>query len=74
MLQGDEITGTVKQGKDEFGWKARREKDLRRRPADSYFEPTSFHRGFSGAIPPALHINPGDTIKTTTVDAGGPRQ
>jgi acetamidase/formamidase len=26
---------------------------------------------FSGAIPPALHINPGDTIKTTTVDAGG---
>jgi acetamidase/formamidase len=26
---------------------------------------------FSGAIVPVLHINPGDTIKTTTVDAGG---
>ena len=26
---------------------------------------------FSGAIAPVLHINPGDTIKTTTVDAGG---
>src|SRR5205085_6735853 len=25
----------------------------------------------SGAIPPVLHINPGDTIVTSTVDAGG---
>jgi acetamidase/formamidase len=35
------------------------------------FEPTVFHRVFSGTISPALHLNPGDTIKTWTVDAGG---
>jgi amidase len=35
------------------------------------FEPTAFHRVFSDAIPPALHIFPGDTVRTWTVDAGG---
>src|SRR5690349_7183115 len=70
-LQGDEITGTVKQGKDDFGWKARREKTSTAAPRTHTFEPTTFHRVFSGAIPPSLHINPGDTIKTTTVAAGG---
>jgi len=35
------------------------------------FEPTEFHRVFSDAIPPVLHIFPGDTVRTWTVDAGG---
>jgi len=70
-LQGDAIDGTVKQAEDEFGWKARREKDSAAGPKTHVFEPTAFHRVFSGAIPPVLHINSGDTIKTTTVDAGG---
>lgn len=35
------------------------------------FEPVEFHRVFSDAIPPALHIFPGDTVRTWTVDAGG---
>ena len=35
------------------------------------FEPTVFHRRFSGAIAPALHIFPGDTVRTKTVDAAG---
>jgi amidase len=35
------------------------------------FEPTAFHRVFSDAIPPVLHIFPGDTVRTWTVDAGG---
>src|SRR5262249_29419120 len=35
------------------------------------FEPTQFHRVFSDAIPPVLHIFPGDTVRTWTVDAGG---
>jgi acetamidase/formamidase len=35
------------------------------------FEPKEFHRVFSGAIPPVLHIFPGDTVKTWSVDAGG---
>src|SRR5206468_3997671 len=35
------------------------------------FEPKEFHRVFSDAIPPALRIFPGDTVRTWTVDAGG---
>lgn len=35
------------------------------------FEPVVFHRRFSGAIAPALHIFPGDTVKTRTIDATG---
>ena len=35
------------------------------------FEPTQFHHFFSDAIEPALHINPGDSVATWSVDAGG---
>src|SRR4051794_24702159 len=56
-LQGDQITGTVKQPEDEFAWKARRlNSDANRAPQTHAFEPTAFHRVFSGAIPPVLHI------------------
>ncbi|HWD98431.1 MAG TPA: acetamidase/formamidase family protein [Bryobacteraceae bacterium] len=70
-IAGDDIIGIVKQGSEEFGWKAHRSKTITVGPATHEFAPTIFHRSFSGAIQPALHINPGDTIKTTTVDAGG---
>jgi acetamidase/formamidase len=69
-LQGDEISGTVKQDKDEFAWSARRARPTGA-PQARVFEPTVFQRNFSGTIPTVLHINPGDTVKTTTVDAGG---
>lgn len=35
------------------------------------FTPTIFRRQFSGAYTPVLTVNPGDTIHTWTVDAGG---
>jgi acetamidase/formamidase len=35
------------------------------------FVPTTFYRQFSPTIKPALTVSPGDTIHTTTVDAGG---
>ncbi|MES2391962.1 MAG: acetamidase/formamidase family protein [Acidobacteriota bacterium] len=35
------------------------------------FKPTVFYRQFSAAIAPVAHLWPGDTIHTTTVDAGG---
>jgi acetamidase/formamidase len=35
------------------------------------FTPTTFHRQFSAANKPVLTVFPGDTIHTTTVDAGG---
>src|SRR5262245_18880610 len=70
-LQGDEMAGTVKQGKDEFAWKARRARPVATAAKIHTFEPTVFRRVFAGTIPPVLHINPGDTVKTWTVDAGG---
>lgn len=71
-LKGDELAGTVKQGKDEFGWAAQRATSAATAaPQNRVFAPEKFHRQFSGAIAPALHIHSGDTIKTTTVDAGG---
>jgi acetamidase/formamidase len=70
-IEGDRMSGTVKQGSDEFAWNARRMAATNAAPRTHVFEPTVFHRQFSGSINPALHINPGDTIKTTTVDAGG---
>src|SRR3984885_2502106 len=35
------------------------------------FTPSTFHRQFSAANKPVLNVSPGDTIHTTTVDAGG---
>jgi acetamidase/formamidase len=40
-------------------------------PREHVFEPKQFHRVFSGAIPPVLHVYPGDLVKTWTVDAAG---
>jgi amidase len=38
------------------------------------FSPTVFYREFSAFNKPVLRVNPGDTIHTTTVDAGGADQ
>jgi acetamidase/formamidase len=35
------------------------------------FTPTTFYRQFSATNKPVLTVSPGDTIHTTTVDAGG---
>ena len=70
-VQGDEMSGTGKQGEDEFTWTARRAAKNSASPQTRTFEPTKFHRVFSGGIAPEMRINPGDTIRTTTVDAGG---
>jgi acetamidase/formamidase len=70
-LQGDDLAGAVKQGDEEFTWKARRDAPPSAAPRTHLFEPKVFHRNFSGAIQPALRINPGDSVKTYTVDAGG---
>jgi acetamidase/formamidase len=40
-------------------------------PKTHEFTPTKFERYFSSATPPVLRINPGDTVKTWSVDAGG---
>jgi len=40
-------------------------------PQRHEFVPTKFQRAFSPFIEPVLHIKSGDTVHTTTVDAGG---
>lgn len=40
-------------------------------PQRHEFTPTIFYRQFSPSNKPVLRINPGDTVHTTTVDAGG---
>lgn len=70
-VRGDEIHGTVEFRGDDLAWTARRAREATGEPRTHVFEPTSFHRVFSGAIEPVLRINPGDTVTTTTVDAGG---
>ena len=40
-------------------------------PQRHEFTPSTFYRQFSYANPPVLTVAPGDTIHTTTVDAGG---
>jgi amidase len=35
------------------------------------FEPKEFQHNYSAAIPAVLHVSPGDTVRTWTVDAGG---
>ncbi len=40
-------------------------------PKTHQFEPTVFHNYFAWNIAPALHIFPGDTVETKSVDAGG---
>ena len=42
-----------------------------RAPQRHEFVPVVFHRQFSAANQPVLSVAPGDTIHTTTVDAGG---
>src|SRR5581483_5272874 len=40
-------------------------------PERHEFTPTAFYREFSSTTQPVLHVWPGDTVHTTTVDAGG---
>jgi amidase len=68
----DEMVGDLSIEELKGKWKARRI-PIRPpgAPREHVFEPKEFHRVFSGAIPPVLHIYPGDTVKTWSVDAGG---
>lgn len=67
-----EGTGRVVEQKIDLKWEATREPVKTNNAAATHnFEPAQFHHFFSDAIEPALHINPGDTVETWSVDAGG---
>jgi amidase len=63
-------TGTWRENR-KVTWTAKRSALPPASPQTLAFEPTEFHRVFSDGIPPVLHIFPGDTVRTWTVDAMG---
>ena len=77
-LSADGMTGTLvhtetgDQNPFKTSWSARRVPARRAGPPQRHeFVPTIFYRQFSASNPPVLRIWPGDTVHTTTVDAGG---
>ena len=78
-VQGDTMTGTVvltdpddPQRPSTHEFTAKRVAQRRAGAAQRHdFTPTIFYRQFSPLNKPVLTVSPGDTIHTTTVDAGG---
>jgi amidase len=73
-VNADDLNGTVSGPGIPGGtttWSGKRPRKSPGQPKTHDFEPTAFHRVFSDAIAPVLHIFPGDTVRTWTVDAGG---
>jgi acetamidase/formamidase len=74
-VEGDRITGSAKaieeDGTSELVWEARRAPEPSMSHRTHTFEPSQFQHFFSDAIEPVLRINPGDSVKTWSVDAGG---
>ena len=71
MIEGV-LVGTARFGDESATWTAQRpvERSAGSPKAHRFFTRT-FHRQFSSAIPPVLHVFPGDSVSTSTVDAGG---
>jgi acetamidase/formamidase len=71
-VENGRLSGTLTFNGNPGTWTAQRPAT---RPPDAprvhNFEPTKFHRLFSGTIEPVLKIYPGDTVHTWSVDAGG---
>jgi acetamidase/formamidase len=72
-VNGTDMSGTASWPgfTEDVSWTARRAKAKPAKPQVHQFEPKEFHRVFSDAIPPVLHVFPGDTVSTWTVDAAG---
>jgi len=65
------VDGNDREGKVETTLNMHRIGDSGTPPQTHTFAPTSYSRLFTGTAPPMLHINSGDTVKTTTIDSGG---
>ena len=73
-VQGDEFTGSTT-STDRWRWAlsltaSRQERSFSQAKTHT-FDPSEFHLHYSSSIPAVLSINPGDTVKTQTVDALG---
>lgn len=70
-LQANRIEGSGKIFGDTVTWSAIRDVAVSGAPERHEFVPTAFYRQFNGNIAPVMHVKPGDSIHTKTVDAGG---
>lgn len=70
-LSADAMTGTGTIFDDPVEFAAKRAPAQTSSPATHEFTPAHYYRQFNGSTEPVLHINPGDTVKTKCVDAGG---
>lgn len=69
-LTGDSLSGWLGVGTDSSTWTARRfTPPATARAYD--LVPRMYHRALSATVAPALRLFPGDTVRTSTVDAGG---
>ena len=66
-MEGDAVIPSGLAGK----WTADRIKPPVKSSKVHDFTPTQFQRYLSSSIPPVLRIQPGDTVRTWSVDAGG---
>ncbi len=65
------LIGTWKMDEEAMSWTAERLEKPGGKAAAHRFTPRTFHREFSSEIAPAMRIAPGDSVSTSTVDAGG---
>ena len=70
-VAGSEFTGVLRRGSVETPLKMHRIGGQGTAPQTHTFLPSAYFRVFSSTLQPVLHVNPGDTVKTTTIDAGG---
>jgi amidase len=73
-IKGNEITGEL--GQDEANAKTRTKWSAKRfvkptTPKNYDYAPKVYHRLYSNTPEPALRLEPGDTVRTKTVDASG---
>jgi acetamidase/formamidase len=63
--------GGAAQSPNAVTWKLTRAAAVPAKPKTYDYEPTVFYGTYSAAEPPVLHIFPGDTVNTRTIDANG---
>jgi len=71
VIEGGKMSGEVTLGSRTVAWTAERIPPRPAQPRTHDFTPTQFELYFSPAPKPVLHIHPGDTVRTWSVDAGG---
>ncbi len=70
-FDGTGMTGEISFPDRTARWTAVRIPPPPESPKTHVFEPTAFHLYFSSKVDPVLRIQPGDTVRTWSVDAGG---